>query len=278
MPVRIVTDSTADLPSQLVDKYRIIVVPLTVSFGDEAFLDGVTIDRAAFYGRMRTFDGLPKTSQPTVGQFREAYGPLAADGAEVVSIHLSSKMSGTLNSATLAAKDMEGVKLELIDSAQVSMGLAAVVLAAAEAAAAGGSSAEVAAAARETAARTHIYAAVDTLEYLRRGGRIGRASSLLGSLLSIKPIIHIADGEIQPLERVRTRGKAIERLVELATADPDLPRLFVAAAGDDASAEALAARLRPLLPRTEIIVGQLGPVVGAHAGPGLLGICTVARA
>jgi DegV family protein with EDD domain len=273
MPVRIVTDSTADLPSDLIARYRIVVVPLTVSFGQESLLDGVTIDCAAFYDRMRTFDGLPKTSQPTVGQFREAYRALAAEGAEVVSIHLSSKMS-----ATLAAKDMEGLAVELIDSGQVSMGLAAVVLAAAEAAEAGASAAEVAGIARKTGARAHIFAAVDTLEYLRRGGRIGRASSLLGSLLSIKPIIHIADGEIQPLERVRTRNKAIDRLVELATADPELPRLFVAAAGDDAAAGALAARLRPLLPRTEIIVGRLGPVVGAHSGPGLIGICTVARA
>ena len=149
---------------------------------------------------------------------------------------------------------------------------------AAEAAQRGEGRAEVAERARRAVARVHIFAAVDTLEYLRRGGRIGRARSFLGSLLSIKPILHVDQGEMAPLERVRTWGKAVDRLAALATADQTIERLFVAASGDDAAARALADRVRPLLPHTDIRTGKIGPIVGVHGGPGLLGICPVARA
>ncbi len=133
----------------------------------------------------------------------------------------------------------------------------------------------MAALATALAGRVRIFAAVDTLEYLRRGGRIGRARSMLGSLLSIKPIIHVEDGEIAPLERVRTRARALDRLVELATNDPSVTAIYVGSAGDDAAAEALAARIRPLAPGVEVRVGFLGPAVGAHSGPGLIGVCPV---
>lgn len=279
MSVRIVTDSTADLPTGVAEKHGVTVVPLTVSFGDESFLDGVTIDADTFYARMRSSPGLPKTSQPSVSAFRAVYEPLLAAGHDIVSIHISSRLSGTLNSARLAAEALSAPgRVELVDSENVSMGLAGVVLAAVEAAEAGVALDGVAAAARAAIPRHHVIAAVDTLEFLRRGGRIGRAQSLLGSILSIKPIIEVRDGEIGPLERVRTRARALDRLVELATADPTIARLFVASAGDDAGAQALADRIRPLLPGVEIMLGRLGPVVGAHAGPGLLGVCTVKRA
>ena len=278
MSVRIVTDSTADLQPEVVAKLGISVVPLTVSFGEESFLDGVTIDADTFYARMRSSPGLPRTSQPSVPAFRAVYEPLLAAGHDIASIHISSRMSGTLNSATLAAEGLSaGGRVAVIDSENVSMGLAGIVLEAASAAEAGLPLDVVVAAAKAAIPRHHVIAAVDTLEYLRRGGRIGRARSLLGSILSIKPLIEVRDGEIGPLERVRTRARALDRLVELATVDPTIPRLFVASAGDDAGANALADRIRPLLPGVEIIVGRLGPVVGAHSGPGLLGICTVRR-
>ncbi len=278
MSVAIVTDSTCDLPPEVVSEYDITVVPLTVFFGDEAFLDGVDISADAFYERQIAFRGSPRTSQPSVEQFRSVYQRLAAATKEIVSIHISSRMSGTLNSASIAREELAGeVHIDLVDSYNVSMGLGAVVLAAAEAAKAGGSLTTVVDAARRTIDRTHVIAAVDTLEYLRKGGRIGRASALLGSLLSIKPIIHIERGELAPLERVRTHARAVERLVQLATADQRLKRLFVAGAADEEGALDLMERVRPSLPHTDIRLGQLGPVVGVHSGPGLLGICTVAR-
>jgi DegV family protein with EDD domain len=278
MPVRIVTDSTSDLPPALAAAHAITVVPLTVSFGEESFLDGVEIDAPAFYARMRTFPGVPTTSQPSVARFQEAYEAAGAQGCDVVSIHVSSRLSGTLNSATLAAAGFEGrVRIVIVDSENVSMGLAGIVLAAAEAAERGSGVDAVVEVARATIPCVRVVAALDTLEYLRRGGRIGRARSLLGSILHIKPMIQVEHGEVAPFDRVRTRERAIQRLVEIATADPDIPRLFVASAGDDAGAQALAERIRLLLPNTEIIVGQLGPVVGAHSGPGLLGVCTVRR-
>ncbi len=274
MTVRIVTDSTCDLPADLIRDLAVTVVPLTVSFGDESFLDGVDLTANAFFERMRTSSLLPKTSQPPVSRFAEAYAPLLAAGDEVVSIHLSEKLSGTLNSARLAVEQLpDPSRVTLVDSRQVSLGLGAIVVEAARAANAGASAAEVAALAAALSTRVHIIAAVDTLEYLRRGGRIGRARSLLGSLLSIKPIIHVEDGEIAPLERVRTRTRALDRLVELATNDPSVTAIYVGSAGDDAAAEALAARIRPLVPGVEVRVGFLGPAVGAHSGPGLIGVC-----
>lgn len=278
MTVAVVTDSTCDLSPALVSELGVTVVPLTVFFGDEAFLDGVEISADQFYEREKTFRGLPRTSQPSVEQFRAVYQSLAAESKEIVSIHISSRMSGTLNSASIAREEFAGeVHIDLIDSHNVSMGLGAVVFEAATVAREGGSLTEVVDAARRTIDRAHVIAALDTLEYLRKGGRIGRASSLLGSLLSIKPIIHIERGELAPLERVRTHARAVERLVQHATADQRLKRLFVAAAADEAAALDLIERVRPYLPHTDIRLGQLGPAVGVHSGPGLLGICTVAR-
>jgi DegV family protein with EDD domain len=148
---------------------------------------------------------------------------------------------------------------------------------AAEAARSGASHTDVVNAARRAATRVHVVAAVDTLEFLRRGGRIGRARSLLGALLNIKPILHVDGGEMAPLDRVRTRARAMDRMVELATADQRISRLYVAAGGDDAAASELIERISPSLPHTEVIRGRIGPVVGVHAGPGVVGFCTVAR-
>jgi DegV family protein with EDD domain len=278
MGVAIVTDSTCDLPAERAAELGVTVVPLTIFFGDEAILDGPNLDIDTFYARLRSFSGLPRTSQPSVEQFRAAYEQAAAGGNEVVSIHISSKMSGTLNSASIAREDLsDGIHIDLIDSYNVSLGLGAVVVEAAEAARAGASREQVAEAARQAVARVHVVAALDTLEYLRRGGRIGRARSLLGALLNIKPILHVDGGEMAPLERVRTRAKAMDRLVELATADPRISRLYVAAGGDPSAVDELVERVTPRLPHTEVVRGRIGPVVGVHAGPGVFGFCTVAR-
>lgn len=276
MPVHVVTDSTCDLPAELIAKHGITVVPLTVSFGDEAFLDGVDITADEFYEKLAAFSGLPRTSQPSVERFRQVYKSLGPD-AEIVSVHISARLSGTLNSATIAREQVNGEgRIELVDSRTVSLGLGAVALEAARVAQQGASLEEVADAARRTLERVQVIAMVDTLEYLRRGGRIGRARSLLGSLLSIKPILHVEDGEVAPLERVRTRSRAIERLVQLAT-EGDVKRAFVGSGGNRDEAEALLERLRPALPGAELLLGQVGPVVGVHAGPNVLGIAIERR-
>ncbi len=273
MPVRVVTDSTSDLPQDIVERYDITVVPLTVFFGDEALLDGVEIDSEQFYPRLTASHVLPRTSQPSAEMFRLAYERLAAETGEIVSIHLSSKLSGTLNSASVARDQSirPDLHIELIDSYTVSLGLGLVVRDAAAAAAGGASLAEVVAAARHAMDRVAVCVAVDTLEYLRRGGRIGRASSFVGSVLSIKPIISVADGEVVPVERVRTHRKAAERIFALATEDKRAKAVFVACTGDDAQAEAFAARVREDLPHTEVRASRIGPVVGVYVGGNALG-------
>lgn len=278
MAVRIVTDSTCDLSPADAERYGITVVPLTVFFGEEAFLDGVEISGADFYARMVASKSLPRTSQPSVELFQDAYRSLAGDGVEIVSIHVSSRLSGTLNAASIAREVVKhDVHVDLIDSYNVSLGLGLIVLEAARSAQAGASLAEVVATARRAMDRVSVHVAVDTLEYLQRGGRIGRARSLLGSVLSIKPIICVDDGEVAPFERVRTRSKAIERMFELASGMPRAKEMFIGCSGDDTDARVLLERLRPLLPHTDLKVGYLGPVVGVYTGPNALGIAALER-
>lgn len=278
MTVRIVTDSTCDLPAEDIDRYGITVVPLTVFFGDEALLDRIDVTPADFYARMAAFKGLPRTSQPSVELFQDAYRSLAADGVDIVSIHISSRLSGTLNAASVAREVVkEEVHVDLIDSYNVSLGLGLIVLEAARAAAAGATLPEVVATARRAMDRVSVHVVVDTLEYLQKGGRIGRARSFLGSVLSIKPIIRVEDGEVAPFERVRTRAKAIERMFELASGMPRAKEMFVGCSGDDSDARALLERLRPHLPHTELRLGYLGPVVGVYTGPNALGIAALER-
>jgi DegV family protein with EDD domain len=278
MTVKIVTDSTCDLPRELVEQLEITVVPLTVFFGDEALLDGVDIDSKAFYDRLATSSILPRTSQPSVDLFQVAYEELGRETNEVVSIHLSSKLSGTLNAASVAREVVaNSVHVDLIDSYSVGLGLGLIVLEAATAAKAGASLAEVVAVARRAMDRVSVHVAVDTLEFLQRGGRIGRARSLLGSVLSIKPILKVEDGEVAPFERVRTRSKAVERIFQIASNMPRAKAMFIAASGDTTTAEELIERLRPLLPHTDIRLGQLGPAVGVYTGPNALGVAALER-
>jgi DegV family protein with EDD domain len=278
MPVKVVTDSTCDLPRELVEQLEITVVPLTVFFGDDALLDGVDISPAEFYERQATAPVLPRTSQPSVDLFQVAYEELGQETNEVVSIHLSSKMSGTLNAASVAREVVaHSVHVDLIDSYNVGLGLGLIVLEAAAAAKNGASLADVVAIARRAMDRVSVHLAVDTLEFLHRGGRIGRARSLMGSVLSIKPILKVEDGEVAPFERVRTRARAVERIFELANSMPRSKAMFIAASGDPSTAEALIERLRPLLPHTDIRIGELGPAVGVYTGPNALGVAALER-
>ncbi|MFN0093487.1 MAG: DegV family protein [Dehalococcoidia bacterium] len=273
--MRIVTDSTSDLPAALRDERAITVVPLTVIFGPESFRDGVDLDSTAFYRRLRDFSGVVRTSQPSVDAFARAYESLPAD-CDIVSVHVASKLSGTLNSARSAA-DMLGLgdRIRFVDSQTGSIGLGALALEAGALAAEGLDADTIVAALERRVPHIHVYAAVDTLEYLRRGGRIGRASSLLGSLLAIKPVLRIREGEILPFDRVRTKAKAIDRLVEVAVGTPRISQVFVAGGDADLETGRLAERLRDALGSVRVIVSTIGPTVGVHAGPGVVGIAVV---
>jgi DegV family protein with EDD domain len=278
MAVRIVTDSTCDLPPDLVAAHGITVVPLTVIFGDEDLEDGTGITPPAFYERLRTSPVLPRTSQPSVERFQQAYRAAGADGAEIVSIHISSKLSGTLNSASVARETLKhDLHIDLIDSYNVSVGLGLIVLEAARAAARGAPLAEVVATARRAMDRVTVHVAVDTLEYLQRGGRIGRARSLIGSILSIKPILTVDQGEVAPFERVRTRARAHQRILEIAAAMPRAKEMFIAHGDLPTEAEAARERLRPQLPHTALHTAYLGPVVGTYTGPGAFGVAALER-
>ena len=292
MSTALVTDSTAYLPSALLDGLDIRVVPLHVVVGGRTHSEGVDIDPAAVAAALRAFTPVT-TSRPTPAAFIDAYEAAAAAGADsVVSVHLSEAMSSTIGSAHLAASESP-IPVTVIDSRALGMVMGFAVLAGARLAAGGASAGEVADAVRATCAGASVMFYVDTLEYLRRGGRIGKAGAMLGSALAIKPILGLRDGQIVPLERVRTSSRAIARLEELAV---DAAQAAGAADAGGAGgngggvdvavhhldsaerAERLAERLRARLGSgTEVVVVELGAVVGAHVGPGTLAVAVVPR-
>jgi DegV family protein with EDD domain len=272
MKVAIVTDSTADLPAHLVKSRGITVVPLTLNFEGRSLLDGVEIRPSEFYRRLPNATTHPTTSQPSPGLFAEAYARLLENHDEVVSIHISEKLSGTFASAVQGADMTDPKRVRVVDSQLVSMSLGLITLAAAEIASRGGDGATVER--RVTEMREHVqtYFSVATLEFLRRGGRIGRASAMLGSVLQVKPVLCIHEGLVTPLERVRTFDRALNRVVELARdVDRGKGLCVIVGHGDaEADAERVARELEPVA--ETLMIQPLGPVVGAHAGPGVVGV------
>ena len=279
MTVRVITDSTADLPPEMAAELGIEVVPLNVHFGTDTFRDGIDLSADEFYERLVASPRPPTTSQPSVGAFLEVYQK-ALEGADgVVSVHISAKVSGTWNSAVQAREQLsDSSKVTVVDTGQASMGLGWVAVAAARAAQAGASMDEVASLARSAAEQVRVLFLVDTLEYLQKGGRIGKAQAMFGSVLAIKPILTIQEGEVHPLERVRTRGKGVARLVQLVQEAAPLQSMAVLYTTTEDEARALAERLGPCVPSGQVIVGRLGTVVGTYAGPGLLGVGWVPQA
>ncbi len=271
MAVKIVTDSTADLPPELVAEMDVTVVPAIIIFDGQELLDGVDITPDAFFQRLPTAAQLPKTSQATPAQFAEVYERIHGEGHEIVSVHISAKLSGTLNSA-LQGKEAAGAGVEVIDSGGASLWTGLAVLAAARKAAEGASQAEVAQTVREVSARLGVFFFVDTLEYLVKGGRIGKAQGFVGGVLNIKPLLYIHDGELHQYGRVRSRRKAVERLIEIARAAAPLEEVGVLHGAVLDEAHALAADLADLTPGVPPIVSSVGPAVGAHTGPGTLGV------
>ena len=271
MVVKIVTDSSADLPDQLIQELGITVIPLYVRFGEEVYRDRVDISEDEFYRRLEHDPVHPVTIQPGPQDFLELYKKLTEDADGIVSIHISGKLSGTCNSALMGKDMMEtGCPIEVVDSYAVSMGLGLMVIVAAQAAKAGESLEEVVAAATQAIPKMHLLALFDTLEYLQKGGRIGKAKALLGSILNVKPVLTLKDGEVVPAGQVRTRAKGTEKLVEFVKSVEDIQDLAVVHSTTPDEAQALAERIGSLFDREKIKMSRLGPVLGVHMGPGVL--------
>ena len=270
--VRVVTDSACDLPQELADQLGIEIVPLSIRFGETELIDREQLGTAEFWTRSDAPATLPETAAPAPGRFEAAYRKLAEQGATgICVVSLSSELSATMQSALLAARAVgDDIAIEVVDSRSVTIGQGMIAVAAARAAAAGGSLADVAATARGLTDRTHVWGALDTLENLKKGGRIGGAKAMLASVLSIKPIIEVREGKVEEGGKQRTRSKALAFLVEKVRAAGPLDALAVMHADTDDVGE-LVARLQPLAPG-EIIVGDIGPVVGAHTGRGTIGV------
>ena len=274
MAVRIVTDSTADMPLEIAHALGISVVPLSVIFGEEVFREGVDISHDLFYDKLAHGKVLPTTSAPSVGDFLAVYEPLLKETDEIVSVHLSSKLSATYNNACQAAQVLadRGARIEVMDSQVVSLGLSFATMAAARVAREDGDIDRIKAVVDSTIQRIRIYILLDTLEYVRRGGRIGRARAFLGTMLRVKPLLSLRDGEVHPQERVRTKARALDRLFQIATSYPNIREVAIGYSTNPQDAHDFEQRLAAVMPHVNIWVARFGPVIGTHGGPGVLGL------
>jgi DegV family protein with EDD domain len=274
--IKIVTDSTAYLPETTIQEHDVRVVPLYVHFGEEAFREGVELSNEEFYARLKTAPALPTTSQPSAGEFHEVFKELSDAGHEIVTLTISSKLSGTWNSAMAAKKMIPDAKISVVDTLSTAISLELLVNAALEAAAAGATRQEVVEQIEEKKTGVSFMFVVDTLEYLAKGGRIGNARAFLGTLLKVKPILMLEDGAIEPLEQVRSKRKAQARMVDLALerigGRGPQARVGVTNALAAEEGKALSQDLRARLGCAEPIVSSLGPVIGTHTGPGCVGV------
>ena len=274
--IRVVTDTACDLTDEILNELGIGLVSLKIRFGAEELVDRVELSTKEFWTRCASFDGLPETSAPSPGQFKQAFEAMAAAGAGgVVCVNLSSKMSATIQAARHAAQEVAGtIPVRVVDSESVSLGQGLVAIEAARKAATGASIDDVAAAAETAVSGMKLYGAIDTLENLKRGGRIGGAQALLGSLLSIKPVIEVLDGEVQPESKQRTRGKSLRYLADKARNAGEVSS--IAAFGADASdMDEFLEMLRAARPGDKILVSDVGPVIGTHSGPGAIGVAWI---
>jgi len=269
--VAIVTDSVADLPPQVAEEFGITVVPLVVRFGTDVYRDGLDLSSDQFYDRLRISKALPATSVPPPAAFADVYDKLAEKTNEIVVIGLTSKLSATYQVALQAARLMKKrCRVEVMDSQWAVMAQGFIAIAAAKAAQAGASLDEVLDVARHTMQRVDMCAAFDTLEYLERGGRIGKAQAFLGSLLKVNPIIGMRDGEVRPLARERSRAKAIDYLYNFVMGFGNVEGLAVECTTDLDEANRLIQRLHSKYPQVPIYLSRTSPVIGTHTGPGLI--------
>ncbi|MDH5695746.1 MAG: DegV family protein [Dehalococcoidia bacterium] len=271
MAVKIVTDSAADLPDQLVKELGITVVPLYVRFGEEVYRDRVEISEDEFYRRLEHDPIHPSTTQPTPQDFAEVYQKLSKEADGIISIHISGKLSGTCNSALQATEMIEKkCPIEVVDSKVLTMSLGLIDIVAAKAAMAGKGLPEVVKEVKQTVPEIHLLALFDTLKYLLLGGRIGKAKALLGSILSVKPVLSLKDGEVVPAGQARTRAKGIDRLFDFAQNAVNIQDLAVVYNTTPDEAQALAERIGSIFDRKQIKIAKVGPVLGVHMGPGAL--------
>jgi DegV family protein with EDD domain len=278
MRVHIVTDSTSDLPEEVIVGYGITVIPLYINIGEESYLDGIELSREEFYRRLPDYGHHPTTSAPAPGMFARAYQRLVAEGAEeILSIHISSSLSNAVNVARLTAQSVSDVPVTVFDAGQVSLGTGILVLAAAEAAAEGRSAKEIVALLEGMTERTYTFAALDTLKFLRRSGRLTRFQSGLGTVLRVKPILKMNRGEVG-MERVRTRRRAFERLIELVNEVGPLEHLSLVHTHAPERVEELRKVAQHVFPGDQVpFRSEVTPVIGAHIGPGAVGFVCVAK-
>lgn len=278
MGIKIVTDSAADIPRALADKLGISVVPIYVRFGDEVFREGIDISRNEFYERMEREapDNLPSTAAPSPNDFMEVYEPLLDAGHDIISLHVSSAFSGTYNAARVASFGAGGRDgITVIDSRSVSMCLGWLAIHAAKAANKGADKDQIVETVTDMIPRLRIPSFLETLEYIRYGGRIGSAQAFLGTMLDVKPILNIEDGKVVPLTKTRTRSKALDKLTSVVHRLAPFQALAVMHTYAPNLAEEVVDRLAEFHPRNRILVGQTGTAMGCHVGPGAIGVCGV---
>jgi len=277
MPVRIVTDSACDLPNETINNYGIGIVPLYINIGKSGFLDGIDITREQFYQNLPTYPVHPTTAVPSLQKFRTIYNSLAEKGAsEVLSIHVSKALSAVVDVAQSAAQETTTIPVTVFDSRQLSLGTGFLVETAAKMAVAGSSIRDILAALNDQIKRSYVFAALDTLEYLRRSGRMNHFMSSLGSLLQIKPILTMYDGK-PVAERVRTRSRALQRLVEKLEGVGKLEQIAIVHTHALERITELRTMAASILPKGNILETEVTPVIGAHLGPGVLGFAVVAK-
>ena len=277
MTVRVITDSTCDLPANVLSNLGIKVLPLYIHADGQDYLDGIDMTREQFYARLPEFKDHPSTAVPSMIKFRSLYDSLADEGAtEVLSIHISSTLSAITDVARSAAKETTSVPVTVFDSRQLSLGMGFLVQTAAELAKAGHSVKEILVKLEEQLKRTYVSAALDTLKFLRRSGRMNRVVSTLGELLDLKPILKMYDG-VSGIEKVRTQKNAIKRLAEMIKSHGPFEKLALLYSGSVNNVQQLMAEIREMLPDTETWVEIINPVLGAHLGPGVFGFACVSK-
>jgi DegV family protein with EDD domain len=277
--IRVVTDSASDLSAEMAEERGVTIVPLSIRFGSEEFVDGSTLSTDEFWARCKASSVLPETSAPSPGAFQEAFVAAADAGYDgVLCINLSSEVSATYQAAVAAAKGVsDRIPVRTVDSRSLTMGLGLMALDVAELASTGAGLDDLEARVDALAKRTQVYGVLDTLEHLEKGGRIGGAQKLLGSLLSIKPVVTLLDGRVEEESKQRTRGRSLRYLADKAKNSPPISRMAVCNGGATDVDEILG-MLEGVATDHPLVVTELGPVVGTHTGPGTIGLCLVTRA
>jgi DegV family protein with EDD domain len=275
--VKVVTDSIANLPAEMVAELGITVIPTLVRFGNQAYRDGIDLTVEEFYAKLAREPSVPATSQPPVGVFEEVYRQLGQETRQIISIHAAAKVSGIFSTAYTATQSLPDLEIAIIDSTNISMAQGWLVVKAARLAREGKSLPEIVPLVQDAVPRVRLIAVVDTLEYAVRGGRLGKGKAFFGTLLQVKPILQVYDGEVLPLENTRTKRRALQRLIEITAQMAPFEEVAVPHTNAPALAGEVREKLAPYHPIERIPVVEAGPVVGAHAGPGAVGVASVIK-